>query len=521
MQAKYPYSGQRSDELSFKKKEVLTLVSKLHDKGWWRCKNAANEEGLVPSTYVSIVVQEERVEKPAAVVVAASESEETRSSGIDWQRRALVAEEQLANLMKAVEEDRQMSDRQISSANERAQKAIAEADASEKKLLDLIGTLDAERAEWERVQSSASSVWQTLLEEAEGKIAKLEQQLQQGGGSVVGGGGSGSEEEIKNLKEKILQLEREKEEISSGASRMSSRWDSALEEEREEHRRTALRCTELHDMYESARRAVADLRESVAQANAENDELRLEMKELKRKTQRMVELFSKQKKEMEDEAKGSLDSSKVAMLQEELAESKSESQRLRKQLEEARNASRQRSNDNYDDDDDYNAAPSSSSAPKKWDVHVPTFMAAPPPPPPPPANAPKPPPPPSAVSSSSSSSGGPTCPKCRSKFSSFDDFYRHEPCPGAGGGLAAAISGGVALKKVTPGSSSSSAPTSKPGVVEKKPGSFGNFAELAASVAKQRQQRQEDQTQSIRPVSHRGLDDVIGQIRTSQRSSNY
>lgn len=511
--AKYPYTGQRSDELSFKKKEVLTLVSKLHDKGWWRCKNSSGQEGLVPSTYVSVIVQEERPEKPVVAVVAPEEarssSPPSSSPSVDWERRALVAEEQLANLMKAVEEDRLMSDRQISSANERAQKAIAEADASEKKLIELIATLDAERAEWERVQSSASSVWQSLLEEAEAKIARLEKS----GDSSV----QSSEDEIKSLREKIAQLEREKEEISSSANQMSTRWDSVLEDEREEHRRTALRCTELHDMYESARRAVVDLKESLAQANAENDSLRVEMKELRRKTQRMVELVSKQKKEMEDEARGD---SRVALLEEELEHAKSEAQRLRRQLDEARNAPKQRHND-IDDDDEHVAVSSSAAPPaKKWDVHVPTFMAAPPPPPPPPVNAPKPPPPPSAVSSSSSSSsgGGPTCPKCRSKFTSFDDFYRHEPCPGASaGGLAAAISGGVALKKVTP----AAAPTSKPGVVEKKAGSFSNFAELAASVAKQRQQRQDDQTQSIRPVSHRGLDDVIGQIRTSQRQSGH
>ena len=35
-------------QLSFKKKDVLTLVDKMGNKGWWKARAPSGKEGLVP-----------------------------------------------------------------------------------------------------------------------------------------------------------------------------------------------------------------------------------------------------------------------------------------------------------------------------------------------------------------------------------------------------------------------------------------------------------------------------------------
>ena len=56
IRAKFNYNAAHSDELSFKKKEILTLVSKLSDKGWWEARNASGEsKGKKISTCVCLL----------------------------------------------------------------------------------------------------------------------------------------------------------------------------------------------------------------------------------------------------------------------------------------------------------------------------------------------------------------------------------------------------------------------------------------------------------------------------------
>ncbi len=56
--AKYAYASKKSDELSFKKREQLVLVSKRdgdHSSGWWLAQSQAGVCGLVPSNYFLVV----------------------------------------------------------------------------------------------------------------------------------------------------------------------------------------------------------------------------------------------------------------------------------------------------------------------------------------------------------------------------------------------------------------------------------------------------------------------------------
>lgn len=184
--------------------------------------------------------------------------------------------------------------------------------------------------------------------------------------------------------------------------------------------------------------------------------MRAEAKEIKRKTARMVALFNEQKKEMDQklsesvgaksdvgqlEAQRIRDKHLIENLRDEIASLKESLQQQQRQQQQART---------------YEAPPPS---------FLPAAAPPPPPPPPPAANRPT-----KSSVVGGSSGGGPTCPKCKRVFAAFDDFYSHEPCPGAAGMLAS-IQGGVALKKAP-------APVAKAPVVEKKPGGQGSFAEV-------------------------------------------
>jgi hypothetical protein len=76
--------------------------------------------------------------------------------------------------------------------------------------------------------------------------------------------------------------------------------------------------------------------------------------------------------------------------------------------------------------------------------------------------------------------------------------------------MMSAIQGGVSLKKAPQQSKP------KPDVVQKKPGAFGNFAEMAAMVAKQRKERAEQKT-GRRESRHEGLDRELRNARDSFR----
>ena len=51
IRARHNYSAVNTDELSFKKKELLTLLDRGANKGWWKAENAAGRSGLVPANY--------------------------------------------------------------------------------------------------------------------------------------------------------------------------------------------------------------------------------------------------------------------------------------------------------------------------------------------------------------------------------------------------------------------------------------------------------------------------------------
>ncbi|KAJ3062788.1 Osteoclast-stimulating factor 1 [Podochytrium sp. JEL0797] len=50
VEAKYAYTAQNPDELSFEEGDILYVLQK-DDAGWWKCRNG-EREGLVPSNYV-------------------------------------------------------------------------------------------------------------------------------------------------------------------------------------------------------------------------------------------------------------------------------------------------------------------------------------------------------------------------------------------------------------------------------------------------------------------------------------
>ena len=213
----------------------------------------------------------------------------------------------------------------------------------------------------------------------------------------------------------------------------------------------------------------------------------------------MVQLVTQQKKEMEEEfAKKAAgngggggqrleDKHRIQELEEEVAS-------LRRRLDNQKQAA--------------SAAAAASSPPPPAPEFLP--VAPPPPPPPMPTNRPI------RVAQSASvggggSGGGPRCPKCERTFPSYDAFYGHEPCPGAGagGGMLAGI-GSVQLKKTEPRK-----PQPKAGVVDKKPGAFGNLGDMVASIAAARKQRSEQPMS--RTSTHESLDRELNNARTSLR----
>jgi hypothetical protein len=117
---KYAYSAKRADELSFQKKEILTVLDKRDDKGWWLAENSEKVQGLVPSTYVAVVPAAPEQTKPVEVREAVKEENPAKTEqpakiekeefSSDWERRAVVAEKALSELLGVVARDRAESD---------------------------------------------------------------------------------------------------------------------------------------------------------------------------------------------------------------------------------------------------------------------------------------------------------------------------------------------------------------------------------------------------------------------------
>ena len=273
--AKYAYGAKRSDELSFQKKELLVVVDKKDDKGWWLAENGAGERGLVPSNYLlALPVEKASSEEPGAPEKTVSSSTEktvspsadaekakslsaeksgsprsSSSASSSWEQRAVAAERALSELLSAVERDRLESDQLVAASEARVRQAEQYTREAEERALEA--------------------------------AAALQSALENRGGEIDGGHGGHGEEE------RIAELERE------------------LEMERNGHREAVARATELFDSYEGARHTVEQLQNQLADARRENDNVHAEMKELKRKTARMVALFNEQKNELEQKLKNS------------------------------------------------------------------------------------------------------------------------------------------------------------------------------------------------------------------------
>ncbi|KAJ3258920.1 Osteoclast-stimulating factor 1 [Chytriomyces hyalinus] len=56
VEAKFAYTAQNSDELSFEEGDILYVIQK-DDGGWWKCRSG-EKEGLVPANYVGESTQE-------------------------------------------------------------------------------------------------------------------------------------------------------------------------------------------------------------------------------------------------------------------------------------------------------------------------------------------------------------------------------------------------------------------------------------------------------------------------------
>ncbi len=51
--ALYDFTAAGDDELSVKEGEQLTIVE-MDEEDWWKCRNAKNQEGMVPSSYLEV-----------------------------------------------------------------------------------------------------------------------------------------------------------------------------------------------------------------------------------------------------------------------------------------------------------------------------------------------------------------------------------------------------------------------------------------------------------------------------------
>lgn len=52
--ARYKFDGERATDLSFERGEILDIIDKPEEL-WWSAKNALNNTGLIPVTYVKTV----------------------------------------------------------------------------------------------------------------------------------------------------------------------------------------------------------------------------------------------------------------------------------------------------------------------------------------------------------------------------------------------------------------------------------------------------------------------------------
>jgi hypothetical protein len=242
-----------------------------------------------------------------------------------------MAERRLAQLVKVVEEDRVETDQLIAELNEKLVRAQSQTEDAEQKLLDLVAKLEEEKV--------------------------FSQMMNQVGADKGEGEGLSSDEKILDLQKEISRLE------------------NAREEESAQHRETAARATELFDNYEKAREAFAAQTQQLNAVNAQNDSLKLEMKDLKRKTQRMVQLVTQQKKEMEQEF-AQKHSGDAAQLQQQHLKDKHQIETLQEEISSLKSQ--------------LNSATQSAAAAAPPPPPAVDFLpiAAPPPPPPPPQNRP-------------------------------------------------------------------------------------------------------------------------------------
>ncbi|KAH9951730.1 hypothetical protein B0H21DRAFT_684274 [Amylocystis lapponica] len=140
----YDFTADGEDELSVQEGESLLVLEHDGDE-WWKCRNAAGEEGVVPASYVEIVVSgsgastpraaaEPREDSGAMARAAAREAKEAEDRAeADRQRRA----------REQAEQERAERERKKAEAEQRAQAA---ANAAEERRLQRQQQKDKERA---------------------------------------------------------------------------------------------------------------------------------------------------------------------------------------------------------------------------------------------------------------------------------------------------------------------------------------------------------------------------------------
>ena len=172
-------------------------------KGWWKVRNPkTGATGLAPSNYLAIVAapKEEEIResvKPPVMPAPSWEDDGSRESILppidpapaweeeegsvfdslmcgsvnedNWEKRALEAEKQLDELLRAVEEDRKTRNKVLREADEKVAQSEARARKLERQLAHMEEAFKLEKEERDKKEAAKTELWKKQLEAAEEK----------------------------------------------------------------------------------------------------------------------------------------------------------------------------------------------------------------------------------------------------------------------------------------------------------------------------------------------------------------
>lgn len=150
------------------------------NQGWWLAKNDGGECKIIPSNYVLVLEEKPKEtskpeEVPMPVVVAASKPPEPEKETFesDWERRAVVAERNLTELLSSIARDRLENDALVARAHERAVLAEQQTRDAEERALELARRLEQQAAQPEETHSD-ENVASEQVAELLARVAELE-----------------------------------------------------------------------------------------------------------------------------------------------------------------------------------------------------------------------------------------------------------------------------------------------------------------------------------------------------------